>query len=62
MNTFEDEMNLESYELCIRILENERMRITNRCKLTQKESIRLYEINVEIQNYETMIDDFYSSQ
>jgi len=62
MNTFEDEMNLESYELCIRILENERMRITNRCKLTEKESIRLYEINVEIQNYETMIDDFYSSQ
>jgi hypothetical protein len=62
MTTLEDEMNLELYALCIRILENERIWFTNRCKLSEKETIRLYEISVEIQNYETMIDELYMNQ
>jgi len=54
-----DEMEIESYELCIRILESERRRIVYRGQMTPKERARLGEIEIEIQTYENLLDRFH---
>jgi hypothetical protein len=60
MLTLEGETTLEIYELYIRILENERMKITRRGRLSDVEDQRLFEIDTEIQIYQGMINQLYS--
>jgi len=60
MLTLEGETNLEIYELYIRILENERMKITRRGRLSDIEDQRLFEIDTEIQIYQGMINQICS--
>jgi len=57
--TLHDEMEFESYELCIRILEIERYRIVRRGRLTEQEDTRLTEIDREIQIYENLIAKYH---
>jgi hypothetical protein len=54
--TYEDEMNMEFYELCIRVLTNERAKIVRRGRLTLEEDIRLYQIDLEVDIYETLMN------
>ena len=55
--TYQDEMNMEFYELCIRVLTNERAKISRRGRLTSEEDIRLYQIDLEIDIYENLINE-----
>jgi hypothetical protein len=57
--TFEDEMEIESYELCIRILESQKRKIMVRGRLTEKETSHLGEIDMEIHVYENILDRFH---